>query len=45
MRKILGEEKFEVWERELPFQFLPDSEELKKAVEFGREFAKRVLKS
>ena len=42
MRKNLVEEKFEVWEEELPIQYIPDSEELKKAVQFGKEFAKKV---
>ena len=43
MRKSLGEEKFEVWEKELSVQFLPTSEELKSAVQFGKEFARKVL--
>jgi flavorubredoxin len=43
MRKNLVEEKFEVWERELVVQYVPDPEELKKAIQFGREFAKKVL--
>jgi flavorubredoxin len=43
MRKHLAEEKFEVWEKELSIQYIPDSEELKKAVQFGKEFAKKVL--
>ncbi len=43
MRRSLGEEKFEVWEKELSVQFLPSSEELKSAVQFGKEFAKKVL--
>ena len=43
MRKSLVEEKFEVWEKELVFQYIPDSEELKKAIQFGKEFAKKVL--
>ena len=42
MRRNLVEEKFEVWEKELPIQYIPDSEELKKAVQFGKEFAKKV---
>ncbi len=42
MRKILEQEKFEVWEKELSVQYIPDSEEIKKAVEFGKEFAKKV---
>jgi flavorubredoxin len=43
MRKNLVEEKFEVWEKELPIQYIPDSEELRKAIQFGKEFAKKVL--
>jgi len=43
MRKNLEESKFEVWEKELGIQYLPDAEELKSAVQFGREFAKKVL--
>ncbi len=43
MRKNLVEEKFEVWEKELPIQYIPDSEELRSAIQFGREFAKKVL--
>lgn len=43
MRRILEENKFQVWEREYRAQYLPDSRELKDAVEFGRDFAKKVL--
>ena len=43
MRKVLVEEKFEIWEKELPIQFVPDQEELKSAIQFGREFARKVL--
>jgi len=43
MKKYLEAEKFEVWEKELSVQFLPDSGELKKATQFGREFAKKVF--
>jgi flavorubredoxin len=43
MRKNLEESKFKVWEKELGIQYLPDAEELKSAVQFGREFAKKVL--
>jgi flavorubredoxin len=42
MRRALEEEKFEIWEKELAVQFLPDSEELKKATEFGKEFAGKL---
>ena len=43
MRKILEQEKVEVWEKELGAQFLPTPEELKSAADFGKEFAKKVL--
>jgi flavorubredoxin len=43
MRRSLETEKFEIWEKELPVQFVPSSEEVKSAIEFGREFAKKVL--
>jgi flavorubredoxin len=43
MRKHLEMEKFEIWEKELPVQFVPNSEELTSAIQFGREFAKKVL--
>ncbi len=42
MRKILVEEKFEIWERELVAQFVPDSEEIKEAIQFGKEFVKKL---
>jgi len=42
MRKILEEEKFEIWEKELPIQFVPDQEELKSAIQFGKEFARKM---
>jgi flavorubredoxin len=43
MRKILEQEKFEIWEKELGIQYIPDSEELKIAIQFGKEFARKVL--
>ncbi len=43
MRKNLEQEKFEIWEKELSVQFIPDPEEIKNAIEFGKEFAKKVL--
>jgi flavorubredoxin len=43
MRRSLETEKFEIWEKELPVQFVPNSEELSSAIQFGREFAKKVL--
>ena len=42
MRKILEEEKFEIWEKELPIQFVPDQEELQSAIQFGKEFARKM---
>jgi flavorubredoxin len=42
MRKVLEQEKFEIWEKELPIQFVPDPEELKSAIQFGRDFARKV---
>ena len=43
IRKNLEEAKFEIWEKELGIQFPPDTEELKSAVQFGREFARKVV--
>jgi len=43
MRRHLEAEKFEIWEKELPVQFVPNSEELSSAIQFGKEFAKKVL--
>lgn len=43
MRRHLEMEKFEIWEKELSAQFVPNSEELSGAIQFGREFAKKVL--
>jgi len=43
MRRVLEQEKFEIWEKELPIQFVPDPEELKSAIQFGKEFALKVL--
>jgi flavorubredoxin len=43
MRRHLEIEKFEIWEKELPVQFIPNSEELSSAIQFGREFAKKVI--
>jgi flavorubredoxin len=43
MRKALDQEKFEIWEKELSVQFVPDPEECKSAIQFGREFARKVL--
>jgi len=42
MRKALEPEKFEIWEKELPVQFVPDPEELKNAIQFGKEFARKI---
>jgi flavorubredoxin len=43
MRRSLETEKFEIWEKELPVQYVPNSEEVKSAIEFGREFAKKII--
>jgi flavorubredoxin len=43
MRRHLEMEKFEIWEKEFSVQFIPNSEELSGAIQFGREFAKKVL--
>ncbi len=43
MRKHLEEAKFDVWDRELKVQFLPDQSELNSAFQFGREFAGKIL--
>jgi flavorubredoxin len=43
MRRHLEAEKFEIWEKELPVQFVPNSEEVSRAIQFGREFAKQVV--
>lgn len=43
MRKSLEEEKFEIWEKDLQIQYIPTPEELNKAIQFGKEFAKKVL--
>ena len=45
MRKHLEADKFEIWEKELPVQFVPDENEVKSALEFGKEFARKVLAS
>jgi len=42
MRRVLEQEKFEIWEKELPVQFVPDKEELDSAIQFGKEFAKKL---
>ncbi len=42
MRKFLEKEKFDVWEKELSIQYIPDSEELKNAIQYGKEFARKV---
>ncbi len=42
MRKNLEEQSFNVWEKDLSVQFVPDSEELEKAIHFGKDFARYV---
>jgi flavorubredoxin len=43
MRRALEQEKFEIWGKELPVQFAPDPEELKNAIQFGKEFAYKLF--
>lgn len=43
MREYLKVEKFEVWEKELSVQYRPDAEELSKAQQYGKEFARKIL--
>ena len=43
MKKYLETEKFDIWDKELGLQFIPDSGELEKAIQFGKEFAKKVF--
>jgi flavorubredoxin len=43
MRKVLEQEKFEIWEKELAVQYVPDPEELENAIQFGRDFAHKAL--
>jgi len=43
MRRHLETEKFEVWEKELPVQYIPNSEELMSAIQFGKEFANKII--
>jgi flavorubredoxin len=43
MKRVLDEEKFETWEKELPVQFVPGAEEVKSAIQFGREFARKIM--
>ena len=45
MRRHLEMEKFEIWEKELSVQFIPDENEVKSAIEFGKEFARKVMAS
>jgi flavorubredoxin len=42
MRKSLESERFEIWEKELSVQYIPNSEELEGAIEFGKEFARKI---
>ena len=43
MRRHLEEAKVEVWEKELRVQYLPDGEEMKGAIQFGKDFARKIL--
>jgi flavorubredoxin len=42
MRKVLEKEKFDIWEKELSVQYVPDPEEIINAVQFGKEFAQKI---
>ncbi len=42
MKRYLEQEKFEIWEKELTVQYIPDPEEIQKAIEFGKEFARKL---
>ncbi|MGQ9645557.1 MAG: FprA family A-type flavoprotein [Thermodesulfobacteriota bacterium] len=42
MRRHLESERFEIWEKELSSQFVPNEDEIKSATEFGKEFAKQI---
>jgi len=42
MRKVLEKEKFDIWEKELPIQYVPDPEEIINAIQFGKEFAQKI---
>jgi flavorubredoxin len=42
MRKVLEKEKFDIWEKELPVQYVPDPEEIINAIQFGKEFAQKI---
>jgi len=43
MKRYLETERFDIWDKELSLQFIPDSGELEVAIQFGREFARRVF--
>jgi anaerobic nitric oxide reductase flavorubredoxin len=43
MKKRLEEGDFETWEKELRVQFNPNAAELQSAVEFGKEFARKIF--
>ncbi len=43
MQRFLESESFEIWEKELSVQFVPNTEEMKRAIEFGKEFARRIF--
>lgn len=42
MRRHLEDGRFDIWEKELSIQYIPGEEEIGKAIEFGREFARRI---
>jgi len=43
MKKHLEEAKLELWDKELRVQFHPDADEIRRAVQFGRDFARKLL--
>jgi len=43
MRRHLETDKFEIWEKEFPVQYIPNSEELMSAIQFGKEFANKII--
>jgi len=42
MKRYLEQEKFAIWEKELTAQYIPDPEEIQKAIEFGKEFVRKL---
>jgi len=42
IKRYLEQEKLEIWEKELTVQYVPGPEEIQRAIEFGKEFAKKA---